>query len=127
GTGPAQTARAHHETGAASPRARVDRAGEKCDPASAESMGTERAPEQRIARITLAAEARYLAPARAFIREAVASLGLASPDVSGLERAVEEVASNVIRQAFEPGQQASFDILLLPPPPHLLLSLYHHT
>ena len=84
-------------------------------------MDTQRTPEQQIARLTLAAEAQYLVPALAFIREAAGPLGLAAPDVLGLARAVEEVASNVIRQAFEPGQRASFDIVVLRRPGRLVV------
>jgi hypothetical protein len=41
-------------------------------------MDAERTPEQQIARLTLVAETRYLAPALAFIREAAGPLGLAA-------------------------------------------------
>jgi len=86
-------------------------------------MDTPRNPEQQIARLTLAAEDRYVGPAVAFIREAAGPLGLAEPDVSGLARAVEEVALNVIRQAFEPGQGASFDIVVLRRPGRLVVAV----
>jgi serine/threonine-protein kinase RsbW len=83
----------------------------------------ERAPEQRIARLTLAAEARYLVPALAFVREAASALGLGAPDEVALTRAVEEVAANVIRRAFEPGQRASFDIVVLRRPGRLVVAV----
>ena len=86
-------------------------------------MDSQHTPEQQIARLTLAAEDRYLVPALAFIREAAGPLGLAAPDVLGLARAVEEVASNVIRQAFEPGQRASFDIVILRRPGRLVVAV----
>ena len=79
--------------------------------------------EQQIARLTLAAEARYLGPALAFIREAAAPWGSRPPTWSGLARAVEEVASNVIRQAFEPGQGGSFDIVILRRPGRLVVAV----
>ena len=86
-------------------------------------MDTQRTPEQQIARLTLAAENRYLAPALAFIREAAGPLGLAAPDVHGLASVVETVAANVIRQAFEPGQPGSFDIVVLRRPGRLVVAV----
>ena len=44
-------------------------------------------------------------------------------DVPVLARAVEEVAMNVIRQAFEPGQRASFDIVVLRRPGRLVVAV----
>ena len=87
------------------------------------AIDTERTPGQQIARITLVAEDRHLVPALAFIREAAGLLGLAAPDVLGLARAVERVASNVIRQAFEPGQRASFDIVVRRRPGRLVVAV----
>ena len=86
-------------------------------------MDAERTSEQQIARLTLVADDRYLAPALAFIREAAGSLGVDAPDVPVLARAVEEVAMNVIRQAFEPGQRASFDIVVLRRPGRLVVAV----
>src|SRR5262245_15091977 len=51
------------------------------------------------------------------------ALGLASSDAGGLAGAVDEVASNVIRQAFEPGQRGSFDIALLRRPGQLVVAV----
>jgi len=92
-------------------------------PAGPSATGIERTPEQQIARLILAAETRYLAPALAFIREAASPLGLAEPDLRDLARAVEEVASNVIRQAFEPSQRAFFDIVVLRRPGRLVVAV----
>ena len=59
-------------------------------------MQTDQPAEQQIARLTLLAEARYLPAALAVVREAAVAVGLAAADVTGLDRAVDQVASNVI-------------------------------
>src|SRR3984893_9011637 len=71
------------------------------------------AAERQIARITLAGERDYVAAALAFIRELADRVGLGASDVAELERAVEAVCLNVIENGFEPGQPASFDVVLL--------------
>ena len=77
------------------------RGGRRCDP---RACHTDQPAEQQIARLTLLAEARYLPAALAVVREAGAAVGLAAADVIGLDRAVDQVASNVIEHGFEPGQ-----------------------
>jgi len=88
---------------------------------SAEGAGP--ASERQIARIGLAAERDYLAAALAFLREVAARLGLAAPDIAGLARAAEEVCLNVIEHGFEPGQQASFDVVILRRPGLLVVAV----
>jgi anti-sigma regulatory factor (Ser/Thr protein kinase) len=82
---------------------------------------TERAAERQIARISLVAERDYLAAVSAFLREAAGRLGLPAPDLSELERAVQEVCLNVIEHGFEPGQAGSFDVALLRRPGHVVV------
>src|ERR1700675_1360599 len=86
-------------------------------------METDQPAEQQIARLTLLAEARYLPAALAVVREAAAAVGLAAADVTALDRAVEEVASNVIEHGFEPGQRATFDLVVLRRPGQLVVAI----
>jgi anti-sigma regulatory factor (Ser/Thr protein kinase) len=88
---------------------------------SAEGAGP--ASERQIARIGLAAERDYLAAALGFLREIASQLGLGTPDVAGLARAVEEVCLNVIEHGFEPGQPASFDVVILRRPGQLVVAV----
>src|SRR2546427_12104306 len=81
----------------------------------------ESAAERQIARINVAAERDYLRAVLAFLREATGGLGLGTPEVSGLERAVETVCLNVVERGFGPGDRASFDVALLPRPGHLVV------
>jgi len=84
---------------------------------------TDQPAEQQIARLTLLAEARYLPAALAVVREAADAVGLAEDDVAALDRAVDEVASNVIEHGFEPGQRATFDLLVLRRPGQLVVAV----
>ena len=86
-------------------------------------METEHAAQQQIGRVTLLADGEYLGAALGFIREAAGRLGLAAPDLAGLVRAVEEVSLNVIEHAFEPGQPATFDIVLLRGPGQIVVAV----
>src|SRR5213592_4153871 len=76
-------------------------------------MDVESAAERQIARINVAAERDYLRAVLAFLREATGGLGLGTPEVSGLECAVE--------RGFGPGDRASFDVALLRRPGHLVV------
>ena len=84
-------------------------------------MDVESAAERQIARINVAAERDYLLAVLAFLREATGGLGLGTPEVSGLERAVETVCLNVVERGFGPGDRASFDVALLRRPGHLVV------
>ena len=86
-------------------------------------MQTDQPAEQQIARLTLLAEARYLPAALAVVREAGAAVGLAAADVIGLDRAVDQVASNVIEHGFERGQRATFDLVVLRRPGQLVVAV----
>jgi serine/threonine-protein kinase RsbW len=79
--------------------------------------------ERLIARLVLTAERDYLTAALAFLREASATLGLSAVDITALARATEEVCLNVIEHAFEPGQPASFDLVLMRRPGQLVLAV----
>jgi len=80
-------------------------------------------PRQQIGRLTLIADAAYLGAALAFVRETAGQLGLAPRDVTALARATEEVSLNVIEHAFEPGQPASFDIVLMRGPGEVVVAV----
>ncbi len=84
-------------------------------------MDVESAAERQIARINVAAERDYLRAVLAFLREATGGLGLGTPEVSRLERAVETVCLNVVERGFGPGDRASFDVALLRWPGHLVV------
>lgn len=79
--------------------------------------------QQQIARITMTGEVDYLPAGLAFLREAAGKLGLEVRDITGLERAVEEVCLNVIGHAFEPGQPSTFDIVLLRQAGHFVIAV----
>ena len=79
--------------------------------------------DEQIARITVAAERHYLPAVLAFLREASGRLGLAVPDVAGLERAVEEVCLNVLEQGLAEDATASFDVILLRRPGHIVVAV----
>src|SRR2546428_12645710 len=84
-------------------------------------MDVESAAERQIARINVAAERDYLRAVLAFLREATGGLGLGTPEVSGLERAVETVCLNVVERGVGPGDRARFDVALLRRPGHLVV------
>ena len=86
-------------------------------------MEPDQSAEQQIARLTLLAEVRYLSAGLAVVREAAASLGLPAADVTGLDRAVHEVASNVIEHGFERGQRATFDLVVLRRPGQVVVAV----
>ena len=86
-------------------------------------MGPEPVEQQQIGRITLIANREYLGAALAFIREAAGRVGLPLSDVAGLVGAAEDVSMNVIEHAFEPGQPATLDIILLRAPGHLVVAV----
>jgi len=83
----------------------------------------ESSAERLIARLVLAAERDYLTAALAFLREAAARLGLSAADITALAQATEEVCLNVIEHGFEPGESASFDLVLMRRPGQLVLAV----
>jgi anti-sigma regulatory factor (Ser/Thr protein kinase) len=89
-------------------------------------MATESAAssiDRQVARISVAADREYLPAVLAFLREAVTRVGLGEADVSALERAVEEVATNVIVHGFPPGHAGAFDVVLARRPGHLVVAV----
>ncbi len=80
-------------------------------------------PRQQIGRLTLIADAAYLGAALGFVRETSGQLGLAPRDVTALARATEEVSLNVIEHAFELGQPATFDIVLMRGPGEVVVAV----
>src|SRR5262249_47407497 len=68
--------------------------------------------DRPIARVGVAADAEFVPAVLAFLREATPRLGLPAADVAGLERAVEEVAANVIAHGFPAGHPGTFDVVL---------------
>jgi len=80
-------------------------------------------PRQQIGRLTLIADAAYLGAALGFVQETAGQLGLAPRDVTALARATEEVSLNVIEHAFEPGQPATFDIVLMRGPGEVVVAV----
>ena len=87
------------------------------------ALGPEPAGEREISRIRLNAEREYLGAVLAFLREATGRLGLAAPDVEGLEHAVEEVCLNVFERGFGPDQGAGLDVVLLRRPGHVVVAV----
>jgi serine/threonine-protein kinase RsbW len=79
--------------------------------------------DRLIARIAVAADPEYLPAVLAFLREATTRLGLASADVAALERAVDEVAKNVIAHGFPAGRDGTFDVVLARRPGQLVVAV----
>ncbi len=69
--------------------------------------------EREVARLKLSAKTEFLPAAITFVRDITTMLGLAGADTERLELVVEEACMNVIEHAFEPGEQGSFDIIIL--------------
>src|ERR1700675_1637575 len=82
-----------------------------------------RLPRRRPRLPPRAAGRAHLPAALGFLREVAGQLGLGPPDVAGLARAVEEVCLNVIEHGFEPGQPASFDVVILRRPGQLVVAV----
>ena len=79
--------------------------------------------DRSIARINVAADREYLPAVLAFLREAAARAGLLPADVAALERAVDEVANNVIAHGFPAGHDGTFDVVLARRPGHLVVAI----
>jgi anti-sigma regulatory factor (Ser/Thr protein kinase)/GNAT superfamily N-acetyltransferase len=79
--------------------------------------------EQQIARITLSAKLEFLPAVAGFLREISARLGLAGNDIGQLELVVEEACMNVIEHAFDPGEQGSFDVVILRQPGRVVVAV----
>lgn len=60
--------------------------------------------------ITLPSQARFVAPALAFIRAVAASCGFSDHDLNNIELAAEEALTNVIEHAFEGNAEETFNL-----------------
>jgi anti-sigma regulatory factor (Ser/Thr protein kinase)/GNAT superfamily N-acetyltransferase len=79
--------------------------------------------EQQVARITLAAKVEFLPAVASFVREISTKLGLSGNDIEQLELVVEEACINVIEHAFDPGEQGSFDVVILRKPAQVVVAV----
>jgi anti-sigma regulatory factor (Ser/Thr protein kinase) len=68
-------------------------------------------PEEPIARVTVSADAGFLAPLVDFVEQMTRRLGL--EDAEPVDRAVELVCMNVIEHAFGPEEEGAFDVQVL--------------
>ena len=79
--------------------------------------------EQQVARITISAKLEFLPAVTSFVREISSKLGLADKDIGRLELVVEEACMNVIEHAFDPGEQGSFDVVVLRKPGRVVVAV----
>jgi hypothetical protein len=79
--------------------------------------------DQPIARITLLAKSDYLPAALGCVRDLSARHGLVGPAVETLVDAVGQVATNVIRHGFDPGEDGSFDVIIRRRPGAVVVSV----
>jgi len=79
--------------------------------------------EQQVARITLVARVEFLPAVASFVREISVKLGLSGDDIGRLELVVEEACMNVIEHAFDPGEQGSFDVVILRKPGQVVVAV----
>src|SRR5215218_9403105 len=78
-------------------------------------------PEEQIARVTISADAGFLAPVIEFVEQMTRSLGLG--DTESVDRAVELVCLNVIEHAFGPEEDGSFDVQVLRRPGRVVVAV----
>jgi len=93
------------------------------DGATGRPAGGAEPADRLIARVSVAADREYLPAVLAFLRDVVVRAGLAEVDVAPLERAVAEVAENVIAHGFPPGHAGTFDVVLTRRPGHLVVAV----
>ncbi len=86
-------------------------------------MGNISPNEQPIARITVLSKLVFLPAVISFVRDVSTKLGLADRDVGRLELVVEEACLNVIEHAFDPGEQGSFDVIILRKPGQVVVAV----
>ena len=79
--------------------------------------------KQQIARITLQANVEFLPAVAGFIHEISVKLGLAGDDIGRLQLVIEEACMNVIEHAFDPGEQGSFDVVILRKPGQVVVAV----
>lgn len=64
-------------------------------------------------RISVVAELAFLLDVLQFVHATAVKLGLPEEDAGRLELVAEEACVNVIQHAFEPGESATFDVIVL--------------
>jgi len=69
--------------------------------------------DQQVVRISVLAELRFLPDVLQFVHAVAVKLGLPEEDAARLELVAEEACVNVIQHAFEPGESATFDVIVL--------------
>ncbi len=83
---------------------------------------TEGNPEEPVARVTVSADDGFLPPVTDFVKRVTSRLGLREA-AGHMDRAVELVCTNVIRYAFEPGEEGSYDVYVLRRPGRVVVAV----
>jgi anti-sigma regulatory factor (Ser/Thr protein kinase) len=78
---------------------------------------------KELARLRLCADPALLAATVHFVQETVASLGFSADDSLRLGLVVEEACLNVIKHAFEPGEEGSFEVSVERRPSQLVVAV----
>ena len=79
--------------------------------------------EEQVSRITLLAKVEFLPAVTSFLQEISIKLGLSDNDINQLGLVVEEACMNVIEHAFDPGEQGSFDVVILRKPGQVVVAV----
>lgn len=79
--------------------------------------------ENILARLTLKNRESYIQPAVQLVRTLSGMEGLTDKQLLQLETATEEACLNVIQHAFEPGEEGSFDLIVVRQPGKLVVAL----
>ena len=79
--------------------------------------------EELVARVTVVADAGFLAPVIDFVRRTTCRLGLENHAAEHLDRAVETVCRNVIEGAFGPGEEGRYDVHVLRRPGQVVIAV----
>jgi serine/threonine-protein kinase RsbW len=79
--------------------------------------------EEAVARVTVSADIGFLPPLLGFVRQTAHRLGLRDETAEHLERVVEVVCRNVIEHAFEPGDDARYDVYILRRPGQVVVAV----
>lgn len=76
-----------------------------------------------VAHLTVLAKVTFLPEVIKFVRDVSIKLGIADDDVMGLELIVEEACVNVIEHAFDPGDQGSYEVIILRKPGKVMVAI----
>src|SRR3712207_9124493 len=79
--------------------------------------------EELVVRVTVVADAGFLAPVIDFVRRTTCRLGLEDHAAEHLDRAVETVCRNVIEGAFGPGEVGRYDVHVLRRPGQVVIAV----